>query len=57
MSIFEENGTIKSRPLGKNNIYLTLLLLNTTCIVLANSVDLDQLASEEANLSASSLCH
>ena len=25
---------------------LTLLLLNTTCPVLANSVDLDQLASE-----------
>ena len=28
---------------------LTLLLLNTTCPVLANSVDTDQLASEEAN--------
>ena len=28
---------------------LTLLLLNTTCHVLANSVDTDQLASEEAN--------
>ena len=28
---------------------LTLLLLNTTCHVLANSVDPDQLASEEAN--------
>ena len=28
---------------------LTLLLLNTTCPVLANSVDPDQLASEEAN--------
>ena len=27
----------------------TLLLLNTTCPVLANSVDPDQLASEEAN--------
>ena len=27
---------------------LTLLLLNTTCPVLANSVDPDQLASEEA---------
>ena len=27
---------------------LTLLLLNTTCLVLANSVDPDQLASEEA---------
>ena len=28
---------------------LTLLLLNTTCPVLANSVDPDQLASEDAN--------
>ena len=28
---------------------LTLLLLNTTCPFLANSVDTDQLASEEAN--------
>ena len=28
---------------------LTLLLLNTTCPVLANSADPDQLASEEAN--------
>ena len=30
-------------------LHLTLLLLNTTCPVLANSVDPDQLASEEAN--------
>ena len=30
-------------------VLLTLLLLNTTCPVLANSVDPDQLASEEAN--------
>ena len=29
------------------NSPLTLLLLNTTCSVLANSVDRDQLASEE----------
>ena len=29
-------------------IVLTLLLLNTTCPVLANSVDPNQLASEEA---------
>ena len=34
---------------------LTLLLLNTTCPVLANSVDPDQLASEEANWSGSTL--
>ena len=35
-------------------IGLTLLLLNTTCPVLANSVDPDQLASE-ANWSGSAL--
>ena len=34
---------------------LTLLLLNMTCPVLANSVDSDQLASEEANWSGSAL--
>ena len=34
---------------------LTFLLLNTTCPVLANSVDPDQLASEEANGSGSAL--
>ena len=34
---------------------LTLLLLNTTCPVLANSVDPDQLASEEANWSGLAL--
>ena len=34
---------------------LTLLLLNTTCPVLANSVDLDQLASEETIWSGSAL--
>ena len=36
-------------------VILTLLLLNTTCPVLANSVDPDQLASEEANRSGSAL--
>ena len=35
--------------------YLTLLLLNMTCPVLANSVDPDQLASEEASWSGSTL--
>ena len=30
-------------------LFLTLLLLSKTCPVLANSVDPDQLASEEAN--------
>ena len=34
---------------------LTLLLLNMTCPVLANSVDPDQLASEEANWSEPAL--
>ena len=37
------------------DLCLTLLLLNTTCPVLANSVDLDQLASEEAHWSESAL--
>ena len=35
--------------------FLTLLMLITTCPVLANSVDPDQLASEEANWSGSAL--
>ena len=35
--------------------WLTFLLLNTTCPVWANSVDPDQLASEEANWSGSAL--
>ena len=34
---------------------LTFLLLITSCPVLANSVDSDQLASEEANWSGSAL--
>ena len=38
---------------SRNN--LTLLLLNMTYPVLANSVDPDQLASEEANWSGSTL--
>ena len=37
------------------HINLTLLLLNMTCPVLANSIDPDQLASEEANWSGSTL--
>ena len=36
-------------------VCLTLLMLNTSCPVLANSVDPDQLASEEANWSGSAL--
>ena len=39
----------------KKKTTLTLLLLNTTCPVLVNSVDPDQLASEEANWSGSAL--
>ena len=35
--------------------YKPLFLLNTTCPVLANSVDPDQLASEEANWSGPAL--
>ena len=35
--------------------YLTLLLLNTTCPVLENSADPDQLASEEVKWSGSAL--
>ena len=38
-----------------NIFFLTLLLLSTTCPVLANSADPDQLASEEANWSGSAL--
>ena len=37
------------------HLKLTLTLLKTTCPVLANSVDPDQLASEEANWSGSAL--
>ena len=36
-------------------IVLTLLLLNMTCLVLANSADPDQLAYEEANWAWSAL--
>ena len=38
-----------------NSHSLTFLFLNTICPVLANGVDLDQLASEEANWSGSAL--
>ena len=37
---------------ANHSAVFTLLLLNTTCPVLANSVDPDQLASEEASGSA-----
>ena len=41
--------------LEKMSRNLTLLMLNTTRPVLANSVDPDKLAFEEANLSGSAL--
>ena len=41
--------------LGGQLKWLTLLLLNTTCPVFANSVEPDQLASEEANWPGSAL--
>ena len=47
LSLWPESGCHTSH----RNYYLTILLLNTTCPALANSVDPDQLASEEANWS------
>ena len=52
------DGNLMKKKTDKNKESwwcLTLLLLNTTCPVLANSVDPDQLASEEANWSGSAL--
>ena len=40
-----------------NTTNLTLILLNTTSHVLANSVGSDKLASEEANWSICIVCH
>ena len=40
---------IYERSVGKLLGFLTLLLLNTSCPALANSIEPDQLASEEAN--------
>ena len=54
-----ENGLHKISFLlswnNKKKLFLTHLLLNTTCPFLANSVDPDQLASSEANWSGSAL--
>ena len=47
-------GSIVSEEMVLNGD-LTLLLLNMSCSILANSVDPDQLASEEANWSGSAL--
>ena len=41
--------TVHYNAVLKIRQFLLLLLLNMTCPVLANSVDPDQLASEEAN--------
>ena len=49
------NWEIKNYPRIITKYSLTLLLLNTTCPVLANSEAPDQLASEEANWSGSAL--
>ena len=51
MFLFTKGTALKAL----RGIVLTLLLLNMTCPVLANSVDPDQLASEEANWSGSAL--
>ena len=45
----------KTQHWKKQRKFLTLLLLNTTCPVSANSVDPDQVASENANWSGSAL--
>ena len=47
--------TMAETTLHIRGVWLTLFLLNTTCPVLANNVDPDQLASEEANWSGSAL--
>ena len=49
--LFTATGKVKINTIltVSYQLYLTLLLLSTTCPVLANSVDPDQLASEEAN--------
>ena len=51
------NACLVNKPQSSNidSMNLTLLLLNTTRSVLANSVDPDQLASEEANWSGYAL--
>ena len=52
MLIYRQVGLIKAKATQSQaqvSKILTPLLLSTTCIVLANSVDPDQLASEEAN--------
>ena len=48
-------NTVWLKKVSELELGLTLLLLNTTCSVLANSVDPDHLASEEANCSVSAL--
>ena len=58
MSSFHIYGEIRKndpRIITEHFILTSLLLLNTTHPVLANSVDPDQLAPEEANWSGSAL--
>ena len=57
--LFFENLTEKQEEtameIHNNPITLTILLLNTTCPVFANSVDPDQLASSDLDLHCLSL--
>ena len=55
LSILTEAALCHQLTFLKGAWVLTLLLLYMTCPVLANSVDPDQLASEEANWSGSAL--
>ena len=45
----KQNEKFSSAAVVIDTFRLTLLLLSTTCPILANSADPDQLASEEAN--------
>ena len=42
---------------GEGVVYLTLVLLNQDIPAVTNSVDPDQLASEEANIWICTVCH
>ena len=53
--IILSNEVRQFKPHIEKRRYLTLLMQNTTCSVLANNVDPDLLASEEANWSGSAL--
>ena len=53
--IYNKKKVVANFRIDQQFQILILLLLNTTCPVLVNSVDSDQLASEEANWSGSAL--